>query len=101
MTGPSMNESITQRLASNAVNLVSNDRVQFSRLAFHQQLEPRGAFARQFVAYASDRARQVVADRCSQTQIVNSLATVGDDLIRAVEGLFEFLLCFSLWQQII
>ena len=101
MTRPGVAESISKRLASNAVNLVPNDRVQFPCLAFHQKLERRGVFAGQFVAQGSHRPRQVVGDRCRQAQIVNGLAAFGDHLIRAVEGLFEFILCFSLWKQII
>src|ERR1700689_4251569 len=62
MTRPGVAESISKRLPSNAVNFVPNDRMQFPRLAFHQEAERRGVFARQFVAQGSHRPRQVVGD---------------------------------------
>ena len=49
MVRPRVAESIAQRLAGDAVNLVPHDRMQIPRRAFHHQTERRGVFDGQFV----------------------------------------------------
>ncbi len=59
-----MAESISQRLASDTVKLVSNDRMEVPRRTFHHQAEGRGVLRSQFVPQRLHRLRQVIRNHC-------------------------------------
>jgi len=57
---PAVSDGIAQRLASNSIDLVTNNRMQVSSRTLHHETEGRSPFCNEFVPQSAERIRQIV-----------------------------------------
>ena len=99
-------EGIPKGFRGNPVDLVTNDRVQISRLALDCDTEcgrPVGArVGRELVAKGPDRHREIVAFDGRRAQALHRVPAFGDRLCRMFNRAIQFLfrVCRALRQQV-